>query len=237
MEKPDFDALAAQFAEADLEWRIGQISKKGDKATVLVYLTSRAVMDRLDAVVGAGNWRDEYQAAPQGGLMCGLSIRVGDEWITKWDGAENTKIESVKGGVSGALKRAAVKWGIGRYLYYLEGRYLPIREGYGRDPRAVNTRGGHVIPPTLPAWALPGGRGRPGEPEQSPEPVDPFLDAMRRASDSGRWSRQDGGALVRFISDGEKERTEQLNKEERERIIAIVQQQTGAEWRQNGEAT
>lgn len=50
-----------------------------------------------------------------GGVECGISIKIDGEWITKWDAAENTQVEAVKGGRSGAMKRAAVQWGIGRY--------------------------------------------------------------------------------------------------------------------------
>lgn len=39
------------------------------------------------------------------------------QWIDKTDGAEDSDIEAVKGGLSDAFKRAAVKWNIGRYLY------------------------------------------------------------------------------------------------------------------------
>ena len=175
--------LRRPFAVSELEFRVGQVSKKGDKATVLAYLTSRAVMDRLDDVVGPENWCDEYREAPQGGLMCGLSIRVDGQWVTKYDGAENTQIEGVKGGFSGALKRAAVKWGIGRYLYFLDSRYLPIRDGWANGPLDVNVtqRGkgmlGHVSVPMLPAWALPGGAGRP----ETSEPAGPAKKARRKA--------------------------------------------------------
>ena len=77
-------------------------------------------MDRLDEVVGPENWKDEYAPGPDGGVICGLSLRIEDEWITKWDGAENTDFEAIKGGLSDAFKRAGYKWGIGRYLYRLE---------------------------------------------------------------------------------------------------------------------
>ena len=69
------------------------------------------------------------------------------------------------------------------------------------------------------------------------EPADPFSDGLRQAVQSGRWSKQNLIALVRLISDGKKERALQLNKTERDQMIATLQQQTGAEWRQNGEAT
>ena len=73
--------------------------------------------------------------------------------------------------------------------------------------------------------------------EDTPEPADRFSEGLRQAVQSGRWSKQNLIALVRYISDGKKERALQLNKTERERMIATLQQQTGAEWRQNGEAT
>ena len=73
--------------------------------------------------------------------------------------------------------------------------------------------------------------------EENREPVDPFSDGLRQAVQSGRWSKQNLIALVRLISDGKKERALQLNKTERDQMIATLQQQTGAEWRQNGEAT
>ncbi|WP_348260526.1 Rad52/Rad22 family DNA repair protein, partial [Salmonella enterica] len=60
------------------------------------------------------------------GVECGISIKIGSEWVSKWDAAENTQVGAVKGGRSGAMKRAAVQWGIGRYLYNLEGGFAQI---------------------------------------------------------------------------------------------------------------
>lgn len=109
--------LRQPFAIKDIEVRAGQTNGDKTKAMALAYVTSRAIMDRLDEVCGPENWADMYTAAPVGGVLCGISIRVGDDWVTKWDGADNTNFEAVKGGLSGSFKRAGVKWGIGRYLY------------------------------------------------------------------------------------------------------------------------
>lgn len=84
----------------------------------LAYVDARDVMKRLDDVVGTENWQDKYIAV-DGGFVCELSLRIDGEWITKSNGANNTKVEAVKGGISGALKRAAVNFGVGRYLYYM----------------------------------------------------------------------------------------------------------------------
>ena len=147
--------LADLFEVNELKWRIGRKSKKGDTATALVYIDSRAAMDRLDEVCGPGNWQDTYKEGPNGGLLCGVSILVQGEdhpmWVTKWDGAENTDIESVKGGLSDAFKRACVKWGIARYLYsFPPSRYLPIDQ-YGNFQVEMN----------VPDWAVPKAKTEP----------------------------------------------------------------------------
>jgi hypothetical protein len=86
---------------------------------------------------------------------------VGNEWVTKEDGAEQTDLESFKGGLSSAIKRAAVVWGIGRYLYDLEEGYAEIVEKgtkgahYGKLPDKTGGDQFHWFPPRLPSWALP----------------------------------------------------------------------------------
>lgn len=113
----DLKKLSEPFTDDDLEWRISQVFNNANlSARILVYVTNRAIMNRLDDVCGPENWKNEYTQMP-GAFLCGLSIKVGAEWVTKWDGAQESQIEATKGGLSGAMKRAAVQWGIGRYLY------------------------------------------------------------------------------------------------------------------------
>lgn len=165
MKEINYSDLKEPFSPLDLEWRISQCGQGRNSgklyAKVLAYVTNRAIMDRLDEVVGPANWQNEYMAAPGGGVMCGISIRVSEnEWITKWDGADNTNIEAVKGGLSGSMKRAAVQWGIGRYLYNLpEGFAIISDEGSHRQ--GAKTSGNNQYPafrwdpPALPEWAIP----------------------------------------------------------------------------------
>jgi hypothetical protein len=82
-------------------------------------------------------------------VKAGIGIRDADtgEWIWKYDGADDTEFQATKGGLSDAFKRAAVKWGVGRYLYHLPAVWVACRQ-----------RGGSVVleeTPQLPAWALP----------------------------------------------------------------------------------
>lgn len=141
--------LKEPFPYDDVKWRPGATNREKTKALALAFIDARAVMDRLDDVCGPSNWKDRYRTGPSGGVMCELSIRCGDEWIAKEDGAENTDIEAVKGGISDALRRAGVKWGIGRYLYHLDNQWVEC-EAYGNSIRLKGR-------PTLPHWALPTG--------------------------------------------------------------------------------
>lgn len=111
--------LKKPFPFKEIEWRVGSsFERNGEvKALALPYVTSRAIMDRLDEVFGLDGWSDEYKAWGNTAQLCGITVKIGENTITKWDGADSTDIESVKGGLSNALKRTAVKFGIGRYLY------------------------------------------------------------------------------------------------------------------------
>lgn len=125
--------LHAPFPPNEIEWRVG--STAGDKKSglALAYLTARHVMERLDEVCGVGNWQDRYEFHGKR-TVCYLSIRIDGEWVTKADGAGDSDVEAEKGAISDALKRAAVKWGIGRYLYALGNTWVEI-EPAGRSFR------------------------------------------------------------------------------------------------------
>ncbi|MED4399838.1 Rad52/Rad22 family DNA repair protein [Metabacillus fastidiosus] len=150
--------LQEPFHEKDIEWRVQRAmnTQKGNKAIVLAYVTNRAIMARLDEVFGIGGWKNEYKEWRDKGVLCGISVKIEGEWVTKWDGAEETNIEAVKGGFSGSMKRAAVQWGIGRYLYDLEEAWVDVKEkgaNYINDKKA-NVKGYWDVP-KLPSWALP----------------------------------------------------------------------------------
>ena len=143
----DLTLLKEPFPEADIEWRPQRsgVKKNGDPyAMTLAYVTNRAVMDRLDDVVGAANWKNEFKASPNGGIICKLSIKVDDEWVTKEDGAENTKVEAVKGGLSGSMKRAT----FGNF------------HQYGKNSIKINNSWHKYDNPTLPSEFLPTKKGK-----------------------------------------------------------------------------
>ena len=125
--------LAKPFAPEDLEWRIQIANEDKTSGMAVAYVTNRAIQDRLDDVVGTDNWHNEFKpwhaVGKRESQICGISIYNEErrEWITKWDGAEDTDIEAVKGGLSDSMKRAAVQWGIGRYLYKMEGVWVKVK--------------------------------------------------------------------------------------------------------------
>jgi hypothetical protein len=164
----NFKKLSEPFSGNRISWRIGQCGKTDDGKIwikALAYFDARDGMDRLDEVAGHGNWQDEYRKVGDA-VICRLGIKVGDAWVWKEDASDETDIEAVKGGMSGAFKRACVKWGIGRYLYDLkEGFANTCDKGVEGAIYAKTKELGtfYWLPPRLPDWAIP-------ENERGPKP-------------------------------------------------------------------
>jgi hypothetical protein len=178
--------LAVPFPANEVKWRIQRAGTKRDGgiwAAAVAYIDNREIMERLDAVVGPGKWRNEYRFEP-GTVLCGLSIKVNDEgfeeWVTKWDGVPSKGDGgelAIKGALSGAMKRAATHWGIGRYLYELREGFVTIAPESDRNARYQPGKEGKYPPfkwhpPALPEWALPVVTSAPGvRPVASSAPV------------------------------------------------------------------
>lgn len=122
-----FRQLAAPFPPAAVSWRVGSTTQDKKRGMALAYIDARDVMDRLDAVVGPDCWQCRYPHAA-GRTVCELDVWVeGRGWVTKSDGAGDTDVEAEKGALSDAFKRAAVRWGIGRYLYDLDSPWVELK--------------------------------------------------------------------------------------------------------------
>jgi hypothetical protein len=127
-----FDALSEPFPLEYIEWRVGSTNSDKSKGLALCYVDARAVMDRLDSVCGPDGWQCNYSAAPGNAIICNLGVLIAGDWIWKADGAGATDVEGEKGMLSDALKRAAVRWGVGRYLYDLKSPWVEL-EPAGRS--------------------------------------------------------------------------------------------------------
>lgn len=148
-DKSLMEKLQAPFHPDDIEWRVGATNSDKSKGMALAYVTNRAIQNRLDELFGPFGWKNEFREWKDKSQLCGISIKYCDEWITKWDGADDSNMEATKGGLSDAMKRAAYQWGIGRYLYKLPSVWVPIKQ-VGRSYVIVQN-------PELPKWALPEG--------------------------------------------------------------------------------
>ena len=144
--------LERPFPVERLHWRCGARTKDKTKGVPLAYIDARDVMRRLDEVCGFDGWQNKYTLADSGLLICDIGIRINEDewgafsWLWRSNGAGDTQVEAEKGKASDAFKRAAVMWGVGRYLYNLPNEWLPIDE-YGKFKQK----------PTLPKWATPEG--------------------------------------------------------------------------------
>lgn len=152
--------LKAPFHADDIEHRIAQsgLTKQGKPwAKTLAFLTARAVQNRLDDLIGPQNWQVTYRKEGEG-FICSLSLRcpTTTEWIIKENGAAESDVEGFKGGISDAMKRAAVEWGIGRYLYQLDTTWAVFTEDKSARYHAkIENTMYHWNPSPLPDWALP----------------------------------------------------------------------------------
>ncbi len=125
--------LARPFAPEDLEWRLQQTEENGKWGLAVPFVTNRAIQARLDEVLGVDGWYNDYRpwhgTGKKEAQICGISIRFPEQgFITKWDGAEDSDIEPVKGGLSDSMKRAAVQWGIGRCLYGMDAIFVDVEK-------------------------------------------------------------------------------------------------------------
>jgi len=169
------EQLAAEFPRERISWRIGSTNKDKTRGMALAYIDARDVMKRLDEVCGVENWQCRYVQMGEKKLACEIDLSGGlfsglapTFWITKADGAGETDFEGEKGSFSDAFKRAAVKWGVGRYLYDLESPWVPLEAD------------GKTIQRGLDVWKYVKGEQKAPEQASDPQPVDQnkFLDAI-----------------------------------------------------------
>lgn len=143
------DQLAAPFAIGELKFFPVALTQDRKKGRVGSYIDARSVMNRLDAVVGPNGWGTTYRCIDPADKVveCTLSVFTEGAWVAKADvgypndakDADNPDKEAWKAAYSDSLKRAAVQWGIGRYIYDLElaQDWLPVDQNgrFTEQPR------------------------------------------------------------------------------------------------------
>lgn len=122
------EKLSAPFDFKDLKFY--PVAIKDGRGKVGSYIDARDVMNRLDAVLGVAGWSTSYRCIDPAdkAVECTLSIFQEGAWVSRADvgypneakDADNPDKEPWKAAYSDSLKRAAVQWGVGRYIYSLE---------------------------------------------------------------------------------------------------------------------
>ena len=163
--------LQRTFDSEDIQWRVQQAGiSASNKPYVMAipYVNNRAIQKRLDEVLGLFGWENAYKPTPDGkGYLCGITVHQDGKSVTKWDGAEYTNIEPLKGALSDSMKRSAVQLGIGRYLYQLDVCFAECcivenrRDAINVHVHYPNKQNKSIkiligwSNPILPTWALP----------------------------------------------------------------------------------
>ena len=145
------EQLGKRFS--DVKERPGALSKDKTRQLMFSYIDARQVMDRLDSVFGALGWSSEYQLIEPDKHIVQCTITVGE--VSKTDvgypNSEDDDTEPWKSAYSDALKRAAVQWGIGRFLYNTKSKWVDVNDqpqrggqrsgNQGKAPPARSNRG------------------------------------------------------------------------------------------------
>jgi len=186
-----FAALAAPFEPEEVKLR----TQAGRQ---LHYVTARTVMNRLDEVLGPENWWDDFVPLEHS-VICRLTIRLPDgQILIKSDAGGYAGMadpgDDDKSGFADAFKRAAVKFGVARYLY---------RDGIPKFAReALKGRGELEASATTPETSAtpPASQGPPQAPAHAPAPA-PSLYPSARNGDEGLGAPRSGRALFAWTKD------------------------------------
>ena len=183
-----WEMLREPFAPEELQWRIEALSQDKRRALVVPHIDAKALLDRLDEVVGTHGWHDSYEvlqaplssAAGIYAVKCRLTIMD----VCKEDVGEG---HSFKAAFSDALERAAVKFGVGRFLYPVDQQWVDHDPQTGQIslPKVEGVIGADRYPSseTKPAQAVVSTATTPST-ENKPEPqelIDRLVERLREA--------------------------------------------------------
>lgn len=117
----------------DIEVRIGQMSKDGTKASLLLYQDARCGMKYLDQVVGPMNWQKRFYEV-RGLVICSLGVYDTETktWTWKDDTGSAGTIEEEKSIISDSFKRCCVCFGLARELYTAPTIWVRVESKYDK---------------------------------------------------------------------------------------------------------
>ena len=186
-------AIEEPFDPQEIKWRVTNTTKDRTRGQVIAYVDPRAYTDRLNAVFTVRGWTRKYgveminnveRKTSQGSesqmvgkvvVTCEVSIYglgthsgIGEEWADNENAGTAAEAQ--------AFKRACACFGLGRYLYNLEGGWVDLDNR--KQPKST---------PKLPDWALPKRKATNGAVQKSANP--------NGHAPQNRAAAQDGGTL------------------------------------------
>jgi len=178
--------LPALKAKMPYKWRVQSFSKQKPMATCVAYIDARDVMDRLDeiCIYGWERLHTEFKID----LYAGISIVMPNgEKLTRWDCGVESNTDAEKGEASDSFKRAAVNWGIGRFLYDLGMEYVTANEAKtnGNYPYCVDANGKKIFDLTKHINSLKQGNTPPPKPTKKAPFTQETFDKMSKSIAAG----------------------------------------------------
>ena len=151
-------ALAVPFDAAVVQWRVTERSDDGTRGLMLPYADPRAYSDRLNDLLTPAGWSRKYtvqasasvqrsKRGPAAKILVTCEVTIGCIGTNSGTGEEwSDKENALTGAEAQAFKRALSCFGLGRYLYDLDGEWVDLDQN--GLPRRI---------PRLPRWANPNG--------------------------------------------------------------------------------
>lgn len=138
-------ALRDPFPTNTIKVKPQSVTQDQSKGLVTYYVDARIVAERLNEAVGSDNWTDEYRviSGPHEGtpVECRLTVNG----VTKCDVGQVKPGElddkSWKSAYSDAFKRAAVKFGVGAYLYESPNVWAETKVGHNGKAQGFSENG------------------------------------------------------------------------------------------------
>lgn len=203
------DLLSKLREEVPYQWRVQSRNKERTKAICSAYIDARDVMNVLDKHCEFGWQTDTKELA--GFIFYGIGIENPDtdkdgnrngytSTLWRWDtGAriEDNKTDNMyeqagKSAASDAFKRAAVQWGVGRFLYDLPTVTVPCDQ-YGNPVDATGSR----------IWDLTKHiNGLSKNKKPSPAPAVTTPEPTEKPSGKKKLDQVAYDNMVKFINDG-----------------------------------
>lgn len=151
--------LTEPFDPSEIKWRVTHTTQDGRRGAVIPFADPRAYTDRLNHIFTPAGWTRTYEVSAVSSVSrlkrdkliqtgkvlvtCTLTIEglgshtgSGEDWADSDNAMTSAEAQS--------FKRAAVCFGLGRYLYNFAEMWVPLNEH--RQPLQI---------PSLPKWALP----------------------------------------------------------------------------------